>query len=530
MSSEPSTSLSSFATTSFAAEWGGLLYEISRQFASTLELDDVLSKVLSLTVQAVEANRGSIFLLNEDGRVTRSLLSRRHLPVEVKEHTLTEVMRDGLAGWVYAAKKADIIFDTESDDRWHVFPEDTAISRSAMAAPLMRRGKVIGIITMIHTDPHAFTPRHLMLLEVIATQAASAIENAAMYTKANLERLKLQAIIEGVQDIIFVTDLHANLILANPAAQTELGISPQNYGEPLHQVLSDPAILAFCGQPSEEQGLQEVTLQDERTFNASLARLPNVGDVVTMHDVTTFKRLDDLKDQFVSHVSHDLKAPLAIIQGYAWLLNNMPELSNETRAYASHILSSVDRMLGLIGNLLDLGRIEMGIESEFSHINLVDVVRNAAQNMDPLAKKKNLSFSLKALQENLPVYGSAVRIDQAAANLIGNAIKFTPIDGQVTVWMAQEGQNAVVRVQDSGPGIPAEMRSRLFEKFSRLGQADTLRQEGHGLGLAIVKSIIDAHSGKIWVESETGLGSMFAFSLPISSSPGQTNESELSCP
>src|SRR5512145_1316098 len=236
MSSESPTTLSSFATTSFAAEWGGLLYEISRQFASTLELDDVLSKVLSLTVQAVEANSGSIFLLNDEGRVTRSLLSRRHLPVEVKEYTLTEVMRDGLAGWVYSAKKADIIFDTESDDRWHVFPEDTAICRSAMAAPLLRRGKVIGIITMIHAEANAFTPRHLMLLEVIATQAASAIENAAMYTKANLERLKLQAIIEGVQDIIFVTDLQRNLLLANPAAQTSLGLAPKTYGQPLLQV------------------------------------------------------------------------------------------------------------------------------------------------------------------------------------------------------------------------------------------------------------------------------------------------------
>lgn len=514
MSDEPS--FSHFANTSFAAEWGGLLYEVSRQFASTLELEDVLSKVLSLTVQSVEASRGSIFLLDDAGRITRSLLSRRSLPVEVKNHTLAEVMRDGLAGWVYSAKKADLIFDTENDDRWHVFAEDTNVSRSAMAAPLLRRGKVIGIITMIHTKPNAFTPRHLMLLEVIATQAASAIENAAMYTEANLERLKLQAIIEGVQDVIFVTDVQERLILANPAAQTQLGIAPSAYQQPISQVLTDPAILDFYNHAQVgEEGKQEVTLKDLRTFNASLVHVPNVGKVIAMHDVSTFKLLNELKSQFVSQVSHDLKAPLAIIQGYAWLLNHTPELSDETRGYSTHILSSVDRMLGLISNLLDLGRIEMGIESEFTTTNLVEVVRTAAQNLAPLAEKKNLALEVRSSHEVIHVFGSALRLDQAATNLIGNAIKFTPQRGKVTISMRGDSHQAMVRVEDNGPGIPADMKPRLFEKFSRLGQANTMSQEGHGLGLAIVKSIVDAHNGKLWVESEVGKGSTFIFTLPI---------------
>jgi signal transduction histidine kinase len=518
MSPETTSTLSPFNNISFPAEWGGLLYEVSRQFASSLELDEVLSKVLSLTAQSVEASRGSIFLLDDEGRITRSLLSRPSAPVEVKNHTLTEIMRDGLAGWVYTAQKADLIFDTEKDDRWYVLPEDTHVSRSAMAVPLIRRGKVIGIITMIHTQPNAFTQRHLMLLEVIATQAASAIENAAMYTATNIERLKLQAIIEGVQDVIFVTDLHERLILANPTAQVELGISPTAYNLPIDQALEDQALLSFYQHAqTREEGQQEITLTDQRTFNASLVHVPNVGKVIAMHDVTTFKRLDELKSQFVSQVSHDLKAPLAIIQGYAWLLNHTPELSDETRGYASHILRSVDRMLGLISNLLDLGRIEMGIESEFTTINLVDVVRNATQNLTPLAEKKNIALEVETAQESLPIFGSALRLDQAATNLIGNAIKFTPARGHVIIHLRQEGSQAMFRVQDDGPGIPAEMKSRLFEKFSRLGQANTMSQEGHGLGLAIVKSIIDAHKGKLWVESETGQGSTFIFTLPMHS-------------
>jgi signal transduction histidine kinase len=498
------------------AEWGGLLYEISRQFASSLELDEVLSKVLSLTVQSVEASRGSIFLLDDAGRITRSLLSRPRFPVEVKNHALAEIMRDGLAGWVFTNKKADLIFDTEDDERWYAFPYDTNLSRSAMAAPLLRRDQVIGVITMIHTEPHAFTHRQLMLLEVIATQAASAIENATIYTEANLERLKLQAIIEGVQDVIFVTDLHNRLILANPVAQVELGISPAAFGLSLGEALTEQALLDFCRNPHVAKELQqEITLTNQRTFNASRVRIPNVGDVIAMHNVTTFKRLDELKSQFVSQVSHDLKAPLAIIQGYAWLLNNTPELTDETREYASRILNSVDRMLGLISNLLDLGRIEMGIESEFATVDMIDVARNALHNLAPLAEKKSLTLNLEAGQENLPVFGSTLRLEQAMANLIGNAIKFSPVGGKVTLSTRREGQQALVRVADNGPGIPSDKKPRLFEKFSRLGQANTMSQEGHGLGLAIVKSIVDAHKGKIWVESQVGKGSAFILTLPI---------------
>jgi signal transduction histidine kinase len=502
--------------TSLAAEWGGLLYEISRQFASSLELEDVLGKVLSLTTQALEASRGSIFLLDEAGHITRSLLSRRDRPVEIKDHNLDGIMRDGLAGWVFSTQQADFIADTENDPRWHVIVGDTMISRSALAAPLMRHGNVTGVITLIHTSPNVFTTRHVRLLEVIATQAASAIENAKIYTDANLERIKLQAIIEGVQDVIFVTDQRQRLILANPAAQLELGISPATYGQPIADVLTDPVLRDFYQQPqptNEKQ--QEVTLADRRIFNVSRVIIPNLGSVITLHDITTFKKLDELKSEFVAHVSHDLKAPLAIIQGYAWLLNHTPELSDEARNFASHILNSVDKMLELISNLLDLGRIEMGIESEFLNISLGEIACKAAENLLPLAETKKLSIEIEGQDESLLVYGSILRLEQAATNLIGNAIKFTPPTGKITIRLHRDGQLACMSVQDMGPGIPAEMRPRLFEKFSRLGQAKTLSQEGHGLGLAIVKSIVDAHKGKIWVESEVGRGSTFVIALPI---------------
>jgi len=499
-----------------ATEWGGLLYELSRQFASTLELDDLLGKVLSLTVQAVGANRGSIFLIDASGQVTHSILARAHLPPEIKYYTVAVVMREGFAGWVYRNCQSDIVEDTLTDDRWILFSDDTDVTRSAMAVPLARRGKVVGVITLTHLKPHVFTDRHLMLLEVIATQAAAAIENAAMYTEANTQRLKLQAIIEGVQDVIFVLDIDNYLILANPAAQEHLGMTIADYGKPAMSLSLEPALDKFCQEALvNPQGKVEVAFKDGRTYNCSLVHIPEIGRVVAMHDVTTFKQLDALKSQFVSHVSHDLKAPLTTIKGFAGLLRDLPTVCPEGKEYAALIVGASDRMMELINSLLDLGKIEIGMDKDLTPTDLILCVMVMVAHFQPQADAKGISLTLDTGLDSLLVLGSAIRLEQAVANLLGNAIKFTPPGGSVVVSVAQVDDQAVVCVADTGPGIPSFLQSHLFQKFSRLGQQETQSQEGHGLGLAIVKSIVDAHHGQVWVESEAGKGSRFYFSLPL---------------
>jgi signal transduction histidine kinase len=515
----PSSS-SSFQVDLLPHEWSGLLYEVTRHFASSLELDEVLGKVLSLTIQAVGASEGSIFLLNEDGQVNRSILARTNLPPTINHDPVSTVMSRGFAGWVYQHRKGDIIFDTESDDRWHVFPDQTSLRRSAMATPLWRRGNVIGIMTLMHPEPNGFTPKHLLLLEIIAGQAASAIENAAMYTLTNNERMKLQAIINAVQDIIVVTDLQDHLILANPAAQRNLGPFSNAYGYPIDEVINEAAFIDFYySAANEKKAVREVTLEDGRVYNISMAQIPDVGRVIALHDITTFKKLDSLKSQFVSQVSHDLKAPLAVMQGYVWLLSQMSGLGDEANQYIQQIYNSIERMMTLINNVLDLGKIDMGIKVDFQKVDVVEIVRNTIDHMRPLATNGQVILTSDFSEETLPVLGSAIQIDRAISNLLGNAIKFTPSGGLVKILAGLEDSQVVVRVIDTGPGIPPALQAKLFQKFSKLNRAATKEREGHGLGLAITKSIIDAHKGRVWVESQEGKGSTFAFSLPYYSTP-----------
>ncbi len=493
--------------------WVELLYEIIRQFASTLDLDEVLGKVLSLTVQSVGANEGSIFLLDNQGWVIRSILARGNLPPEVKFPTLVTVMSKGLAGWVYENRKADIVRDTRSDPRWVSLEGDTLGTRSAIGVPLIRRDKVIGILTLTHPEPEAFTHWHLELMNAIAHQAAAAVENARLFTQANNERQMLQAVIAGVQDAILVTDMRNRIILYNPAARQNLGLSGQLRGKRVDMAISEPAILDFYHSASEDhQVFKQVTLEDGRVFDCSLARVAGVGVVLTMHDVTAFKKLDTAKTEFVSQVSHDLKSPLMLIGGYAAVLEE--DLTGEHQLFARTISRTVDRMRALIDNLLDLERIEMGIETEFKPLDVGYLVQNVSRDFQETAQKKNIKLNVE-ITEGLPkVNASSVRLGQAVSNLLSNALKFTPEGGEVTVYVGFEEGRVVVRVSDSGPGIPPGMQSKLFQKFAKLGRQETKAEEGHGLGLAIVKTVVEAHQGRIWVVSREGEGSTFAFSLP----------------
>ncbi|MEW6272324.1 MAG: GAF domain-containing sensor histidine kinase [Thermodesulfobacteriota bacterium] len=491
-------------------DWVRVLYEVTRQFASTLELDAVLGKVLDVTARAVGADAGSIFQLDAAGCVVKSILARGNVPARVKRPIVAAVMQKGLAGWVYQHREAVVIADTRRDERWHFFPDDVIVTRSAMAAPLVRKGGVIGIVTMMQSQPDTFTQQHLELLEAIAAQAAVAIENATLYARATHERSMLSAVIASARDAILVTDRDDRVVLLNPAAQAALGIGDDARGKPVAEILLDPALRELYR--SCRHGVREVTLADDRVFDCALVEVDDVGRVLGMHDITALKHLDALKSEFVAHVAHDLRAPLGVIQGNAWLLAGLPQLDEDDRSVAGEILQAIQRMRSLIDNVLDLGRIEMGIESEFVVVDLEPVLHAVASAVEATARDRNVALTVESASDLPRVKGSALRLEQAITNLVGNALKFTPPGGEVRMRALRQEATVLVQVVDTGPGIPAAQQTKLFQKFSRLG--NDRAQEGNGLGLAIVKTLVEAHGGRVFVESQVGKGSVFGFALP----------------
>jgi signal transduction histidine kinase len=230
-------------------------------------------------------------------------------------------------------------------------------------------------------------------------------------------------------------------------------------------------------------------------------------------------KLEEEKNRFLRFLgiaAHDLKAPLTAIQGFLWIMlgGYSGEISDKQRNMLERSTYRIKELLNLISDLLDIPRIETGqIVEEMKQISLVKVIKASVGDLREAAKEKKLKLEVD-LPPSLPkVYGSAPRLQQAVTNLVSNAINYTP-EGSVTIRVSEGKDEIRVEVMDTGIGIPADDLPRLFEDFFR---ASNVESKGTGLGLSITRRIVEAHGGKIWVESpcpETGKGSRFTFTLP----------------
>jgi len=265
---------------------------------------------------------------------------------------------------------------------------------------------------------------------------------------------------------------------------------------------------------------EELPLPDGRTLYASVSAIlsadgERIGRVAVMRDVTHFKELDEMKSEFVATVSHDLRAPLTFMRGYATMLPMVGELSDKQSEYVEKILHGVGQMGELIDDLLDLGRIEAGVGLELQPCHLGAVLVEAVDGMRARATAKGLTLRLEPAEGTAVMAGDAALLRQAITNLVDNAVKYTPSGGIVTVGLSVRDDQSVIRVSDTGIGIAPDDQVRLFEKFYRVKRRDTMGIKGTGLGLAIVKSIVERHGGRVWVDSDLDQGSTFYISLPL---------------
>ena len=495
-----------------------LVVETTRRFASLLDLNEVLGEVLSLTVDSLGADRGSIFLFDQQGRVNRHILARRHLPTEESEQVVSAVLDKGLAGWVVRNRQGTLVKDTQTDERWHHLPGDESVTRSAIAVPLLHRGELNGLLTLQHSQPNAFTREQLDLASAIAGQAATAVENARLFTRVRDERAMLEALINGVQDPIIVTDAQKRVRYINPAARALDERLDRSIGKPIEEVVPAEELnclfrqLDALGQPQRDK----VPWHDGCTFDANLALVPGVGSVAVLHDVSHFEELDRMKSEFVATVSHDLKGPITVIYGYVDLLEEiLPDSSELASRGLNEIKESATRMKNLVTKLLDLAQIEAGLDQAMQLCEMPDIIADVQKSHRLQAEEKNIELTTVVADDLPGVCGHPVRLGQAVSNLVGNALKYTPPGGRVTVATQLGDQEIIVRVSDTGPGIPSTKQAGLFGKFYKVGAKETRAQEGHGLGLAIVKSVVEAHGGRVWVESAVGQGSTFCFALPL---------------
>ncbi|MBI5830369.1 MAG: HAMP domain-containing histidine kinase [Chloroflexi bacterium] len=265
---------------------------------------------------------------------------------------------------------------------------------------------------------------------------------------------------------------------------------------------------------SNEQS--EIVWPDRRTFVGLVTPIEEGGQVAILHDVSHFKDLERAKNEFIAAASHDLKGPITAIFGYSQLIARVGPLNRQQNDYLSRVNKAAKQMHDLVQNLLELARIDMGVDLKLEACNIRDLLAGVGDEFQLQAGAKQQTFEIVPFEGRPQVLADTPRMRQVLRNLIGNAIKYTPVGGKIAITAEVGSDTVQVQIRDTGIGIPPPDLPHIFDKFYRVQSAQTKDIEGNGLGLAIVKSIVEQHGGKVKVESAIGKGSSFSFTLPKS--------------
>ncbi|MBU2574897.1 MAG: PAS domain-containing protein [Elusimicrobia bacterium] len=346
------------------------------------------------------------------------------------------------------------------------------------------------------------------------------------------EKNKAQALIDTITDGVILVDDRGGLIYSNQTALKLLGIARISADVVLPRSIKNEAFFAqFSGLLASKEKFVKAEM-DAPVPGASpplvnsyriitnqflLATLKRPGRVIIMRDITNEKELEKAKEDFFHMITHDMRAPLATIQGYVEMLMRKVPASPNTDKYFKSMLYSSRRLRGMIDDILNTTKLQHGTMAlQIDKISANDLITRIRDNHEPVATPKNIKMATAPSAENLEFYGDAALLERIITNLVGNSLKFTPSGGSITLGTAQDAEKVFFWVQDTGVGIPADKKDTIFEKYS---QMEEHKSQGFGLGLAMCKMTVELHQGGIWVESEVGKGSKFIFTVSKKLSP-----------
>jgi two-component system phosphate regulon sensor histidine kinase PhoR len=377
-------------------------------------------------------------------------------------------------------------------------------------------------------------------------EMAASVERTMRSLSSELNRSStiLRSMVEGVA----VVDAQERVIFSNRAFSEILNLDPSSIeGRPLIEVVRHSDLLGLIRRVLRgEEGSQidiAMGIVQQRSFSVTAtpvqtlevktpaSPLPAVttsleisvatpsGAVVVLHDVTELRRLERVRQDFVANVSHEFKTPLTAIQGFAeTLLAGALDDAQNNRRFLEIIRDHAARLARLTDDLLKLARIEAGkLEVEFRPVDIAEQIERCLETTSLKAGRKQITLEAQ-IPSTLPlVRGDAGLLREVLQNLLDNAVQYTSQGGRIQVQVTSGSREVVVTIADTGIGIPLADQERIFERFYRVDAARSREAGGTGLGLSIAKHIVEAHGGRLWVESEVGSGSRFSFSIPLAS-------------
>jgi PAS domain S-box-containing protein len=510
-----------------SAERLSRLQRITDAVLSQLSLDETLNELLNRIRETLGADTASILLLGERGEqlVVRAATG---LAEDRDRQGARLPVTEGLPGRVLRDRRPVVVEDV-SEARAVGGARATPI-RSLVALPLLVEGRAIGVLEVGTLERRRFSQEDARLLELAADRAAVGIENARLYHEAE-ERAHSARVLEYVADGVFLLDREGIIRLWNPAAETITGLAKAAVlDRPAEEVI--PGLTNFGRLVSDGLGRSASSGRAEtvpveiggRELWLSISGADfSEGTVYAFRDLTEMRRLEELKAEFLSTVSHELRTPLAAVHGAAVTLQRRDlDVDDATRARLLAIISDqANRLARLVDDILlasqiDSARIEVARET----VDPVEVARDvveAARTHAPEAVSIEL-VTPRSAPAIAAVAADADRLRQVLANVVENAVKFSPEGGRVDVRVTAGERHVVFSVRDEGVGIPPAEQERVFEKFYRLDPNMTRGVSGTGLGLYISRELVRQMNGRIWVVSGDGKGSTFFVEVPLAES------------
>ncbi len=493
----------------------------------SLDLNEVLQRILEQTSQAMLVDTVSLALLDAKHQelvfeASTGRYSDKVVGIRLK-------LGQGIAGWVAQHGEGTVVNDVSQDERF--FRGVDLITgfhtRAIACAPIRWGNEVIGILEAINPYARVFDEDALDVLTGIASLAGTAIRHAQLFEALQAAHQRYRELFEDSIDAIFITDWDGKIIEANHQAER---ITLQSAEALRKQTVHS---LSLVNEADLGQGF--VQLRDGKTISYETTLQTEFGHSVPVHvyarqvtiegetyvqwivhDITERKNLETLRNDLISMIYHDLRSPLANVVSSLDVLENILPLDNEPalKSLLNIAVRSTERIQRLTNSLLDLRRLEAGQPiSNPKPQSVTEIIADSIEAVQASADSKHQIIETKLAAILPPVLVDGEMIRRVLINLLENAVKYTPQGSRIEIGAQPEGEMVNIWVQDSGPGIPDSEKERIFDKFTRLRGAE--EQHGFGLGLAYCRLAVEAHGGRIWVESEPNQGSCFHFTLPI---------------
>lgn len=494
--------------------------EIAQLITEDLALNTVLKRIVQESTRIIQAEHGLVLLCQPDGGLVVSAV-----------HNLSETMVGqrgsasvGQAGQIVQSGRPGIVEDYQNWE--HANPElRSSVSESSVliGVPLIYRGEVLGVLQVIrHKTLRGDLQDVQDVLMMFAPQAAIAIAKAQLHERQEEQRLR--TILTQIPAAVVVCGADGHIQMANPEAERLLkwvGLSLTGIvGRPMLEVIKE-VVPDLLQETKDVKNLLEISLGrggEYLVHTASILTSTGAvgGYVAVAQDVTELRHVDRMKANLHRVLTHDLGNLIMLARSPLEMLNETDLTPEQRTALKSMMSGSLERMEALIRDVMDLEMADSLGHATMTPYHLTSLAQQAVRRNQERANSRQITLEYREINK-LPqtLRGHAVLIMQTIDNLVSNAVKYTPSGGRVVVTTAMEGEYAVIRVKDSGYGIPADKLEAIFEPFVRIRDPRTVQTPGTGLGLSLVKAFVEAHGGTVTVSSQIDVGSEFTVYLPI---------------